>query len=86
MVVQLGSVDRIVRADVLKISIWVQKISEHGLEVIVQQRWNDDRERWLPRLACCIATIVVRLLGSDKGHVVEVKGFPWCQELVQSIR
>jgi hypothetical protein len=66
--------DRIIMMDVLEISMWMQEVSEHRLEVVV--RWCRG-ERWLPRLACCVAMVIVCLGTSDTDHGVQVKGFSW---------
>ena len=75
LVVELGRMYRIAMVDVLKISMCMQEISEHRLEVVV--RWCRG-ERWLPRLACCVAMVVVCLGTSDADHGVQVEGFSWC--------
>lgn len=71
--------------DVLEVSMWMHEIGEHLLEVVV--RWCRPRaERWLPRLACCVAMVIVCLGTPDADHGVQVKGFSWCEEWKQGMR
>ena len=73
--VHLAKIEITVGVSIDEVEIRMHKVSDVGLEWVVRSL----DERWLIRLACGVAVVVVYFWTCDSNHCIEIKRVSWCQ-------